>query len=487
MADPASKLRSGTAWILASKVSNELGQFVIGIVLARLLVPEDFGLVATVGIFTGIAGYFSGAGTGQALVRAQHAEPIHFRVVFTLQLAVGLAILLLLYLCAPLMAGFFGNPLYEDLLRVSALSFLLRPFANVPGAKLNRDMRFRDATLANLGTLIVASAMAIALAIAGFGPWSLIYSGLTGGVFRGIALCAAARWWPSMAYDRRVALELGGYGFKAAANDLLEFLRGQAIVFVLSKARGPGEVGLFTRASGLRDSPMRLIGAAPYQPVLRVLSTLQDDLDTSRYLYFRSILLVSVYTMPFYVGFLFLAEPLVLVLYGEKWRTSGELLRILACGGIFSCIMTSSGAVLAARNRLRAEITLNAIVLAGIVTALVLVARHGLAAVAWTVTIANIGFAVSIVCIAMRELRGSLRELVVALSPAVALNGGLFVLLWFSALLLSPEGQRAPYETVALMGTVGAVCYALGFLFLPIPALASEARRWKQRLGIARS
>ena len=124
--------------MLGGQVAGQAIQFVVGVVLARLLLPADFGTLVTVQIYTGLAGFLAGGGMGQALIRAKEAKLEDFQVVFTLQLAAGLLIYSLFFFASPSFARWYNNPVYTELLRVSAISFLLRPFSNAPTAWLIR-------------------------------------------------------------------------------------------------------------------------------------------------------------------------------------------------------------------------------------------------------------------------------------------------------------------------------------------------------------
>ena len=122
-------IRAGAKWSLFERINGQVLQFVFGIALARLLLPTDFGVVVTIQIFTGLAFMISGGGMGQSLIQAKEVSEKDFQVVFTLQLLIGVAIYLLFFSIAPWFAVWFDNLLYRDLLRVSAISFLIRPFA----------------------------------------------------------------------------------------------------------------------------------------------------------------------------------------------------------------------------------------------------------------------------------------------------------------------------------------------------------------------
>lgn len=479
------KIRRGTQWILAGSLISEVIQFAVSIVLARLLLPAEFGLVATVGIVTGLAGYFAGAGTGQALVRAKEAGARHFNVVFTLQVFIGCAIYLFFVVLAPWFARFFEQPIYHALLLVSGLNFFLRPFANLPTARLQRSMEFRPLVIVNAVTLIATSAVSIGMALAGYGVWSLVVGGLVGALLRALLLNLRVRERYRFAWDPAIARDLGSYGVKVAANSLIEHFRGQSIIFILSKFNGPGDVGLYNRASSLAVMPMRIVGSSPYQVVFRALAAEQDNLDRSRYLYYRTITLVATYTLPLYVLAWWLAEPGIRFIYGEKWIGSAAPLSILALGGLFTCVGNPSGAVVEARNRMGTETALNLAALALLVAGVAYGLQWGLAGVAWAALLTTAFFNTGLATVAGRELRGSLAMLVRAMRPAILLNGLLLAALWLTDTVLPTSyADRAPGLYASLMSATGGLVYLIAFLFLPIDTLKSESEKWRNRLRL---
>ncbi|MCK6408755.1 MAG: oligosaccharide flippase family protein, partial [Thauera sp.] len=193
-------------------------QFAFGIALARLLVPEDFGFIVTIQIFTGFVGLISGGGMGQALVQSKEAAERDFDVVFTAQLLIGAVIFAGFYVSAPWLAEVFGNPLYIDLIRVSAVSFLLRPFVNTRASALHRDMRFKERSLIGLVVGILTGVASIGLAMVGAGPWSLILSGILGSLITLVMLDHVSDRRPRLCLDYSVAQRFGAYGVKVSLN-----------------------------------------------------------------------------------------------------------------------------------------------------------------------------------------------------------------------------------------------------------------------------
>lgn len=489
MAEPVpnlgSKIRSGTRWTFAGSLSSEILHFAVGIVLARLLLPEDFGLVATVGVLTGLAGYFAGAGTGQALVRAKSVERRHFNTVFTLQLLISSSIYLFFVAIAPFFSSFFENPIYQTLLLVSGLSFFLRPFVNVPSSMLQRDMRFRPMVLINLVTLIAGSSLSIALAMTGYGVWSLVISGLFNASLRAIMLNVHVRHSYSLIWDKAIIKEMGGYGIKVASNSLIEHFRGQSLTLILSKLSGPGDVGLYNRAASLASMPIRIVGASPYQAVFRALAAEQDNLDKSRYIYYRTITLVATYTLPLYILAWWLAEPGIRFIYGDKWMASAEPLAILATAGLFVCIGNPSGAVIEARNRVSTEIKLNIMAWMVLIAGVLYGLQWGLVGVAWAAVAMMVFFHTSLAIVAGRELKGTPLALAKAISPALMLNGLLLAALWLANIVfLSRYAQNSPGLYALLMTGLGGMTYVAAFLFLPIQSLRAESAKWRGKLSL---
>jgi teichuronic acid exporter len=487
MAKPASdlgnKIRSGTKWIFAGSLSKEILNFAVGILLARLLLPEDFGLVATVGVLTGLAGYFVGGGTGQALVRAKHAGKRHFNVVFTLQLLIGSVVYLIFVAIAPFFASFFGQPIFQALLLVSGLNFFLRPFVSLPSASLKRDMRFRPLAIISLLTLIAGSSLSIALAMRGYGAWSLVIGGLFGSLLNAIMLNLHVRRSYSLTWDRAIIREMGTYGAKVATNSLIEHFRGQSLILILSKFSGPADVGLYNRASSLAAMPMRIVGTSPYQAIFRALAAEQDNLDKSRYIYYRTITLVAVYTLPLYVTAWWLAEPGIRFIYGDKWLASAEPLAILATTGLFRCIGNPSGAVVEARNRISTEIKLNIIAWLILIAGVLYGLQWGLVGVAWASVAANVFFNSGLAIMAGRELKGAPVALARAISPALLLSTVLLATIWLTdTFFLSRYTQHSPGLYALLISGIGGITYVAAFLFLPIESLRTESAKWRRKL-----
>lgn len=482
-------IRQGTVWLLTGRISRKILEFFIGIALARLLLPEDFGLLVTVQIFTGAAGFIAGGGMGQALIQAKHADKRHFQVVFTLQLLICSIIYAFFYHFSPWFANWFNTPIYTDLLRLSALTFLIRPFANIARAKLSREMRFKAIAIISICAQIIGSSLSIYLAFNGNGVWSLLLGGLASTIFSTVCFIIASKSYPGIHFDKTIARHLGSYGVKFSTNDIICYIKSQTPNFIIGKHLGSATVGLFNKGNSLGTMPVNIISGSTYQTIFRALSKTQDNLDQSKYIYLRTITLVSVYTFPFYMGLFWLSEAFIVTIYGEKWQMAAVPLQILSISGLLRCVSNPSGAVMAAQKRLGTEIKLQFITLIlTVLGCLYGVAQSDLTSISLGILPGAFFLTVALSYYALRQLNATFSELFQALRPAIKLNLCLASILALSSTLINtylPDINTAQY--LIALSSIGGFSYGILFLFYPIRALKKESLRWKKLLMFSKA
>ncbi len=486
MQDLSRSILKSSLWVFATSSSQRIIGFFVSIIMARLLVPEDFGLVVTISVFTGLMGFVAGGGMGDALVRSKELMPGDFSAVFTTQLIICLAIYAGFYFVAPSFASWMQDPRYELLLRVSALTFLLRPAMNVAGSKISREMRFRDRSLVRLFGFIVGSATGIALALRGFGPWALILSGLISAVAMLPVMIIVSGWLPHIRFDREAILRLAPTGLKFSGNHILDYFRRQIPNLFVSRTMGPAVTGLFNRASSLSMMPMQLLVGSLYEPLLRGLATTQDDKESSKRLFLRAITLVAFYSMPIYVTLWWIADPLIPFVYGENWRGTVEPLRILALSGLF-LVNSPSGALIAAQNRLGKELLINIEVLVLLVLGCFALRHHGAVGVAAAVLAMRLYGGARLYALAASTVGASWSDLVKALIPCYSLNLLLFLGLWWTNnLLRNSIYADSPIIHLFVMTLVAGVALLSLISILPWNLTKTELSRWKKWLNVRR-
>lgn len=479
------RIRHGVKWLFIGSTGSQALQFLFGIALARLLVPADFGMVATIAVFTGLVGTLTSGGMGQSLVRAKEAEPRDFYAVFTLQIALGIVVYAAFFLLAPGIARFLEHPLYAPLLRVSALSFLLRPFWMMHVSWLNREMQFKRRSQVELGSVVLGGFVSVAMAVAGLGVWSLVVSGLVGGLASITILTFTTPLRTRLSFSRDRIRRHAGFGFKITVGDVLAHLKEQGVNLVLSKLYGPAFLGLFNKAESLARMPNRLITPPTGQAVFRAMSVVQDDLDRTRYLLYRMITLLMVYVLPFLVGLWWVGEQFIGVVYGEKWLPAAEPMRIIVLAGVLRTVWIPCGVALKAQGRLTQLVVGEAIGL-GLTIILVALGLHwGLVGVAWAIVASTAFYTVYSYAMVRRALPTRIGDLVRAAAPAILLNGLLFAVLAVAHLVLQANAVGHPAAVLGAMTAIGGIAYTVMFLFCPVPGLESEAARWKHQIASA--
>lgn len=473
-------IRSGVKWLAFGKVGNRLFEFAFGVALARLLVPADFGMIATIQIFTGFVGMFVAGGMGQSLIRAKEADANDFTAVFTLQLGVGILVYLAFFVTAPWVARFFGNPLYTELVRISALSFVLRPLVTMRNAWLNREMQFKSRTIVDVMTGLAGGLISVLMAVLGMGVWSLTISGLLGALLNNFWLARLTPLQPRLNLDVATMRRHARYGARIVGIDFVDYLRNQSKILILSKMAGPAFLGLFNKAESLSRLPNQLLMSPTMEPLFRAMSQSQDDLDQTKYLFYRSITLLMAYTTPAYVLLWWIAEPFIDVVYGPNWIAAGGPMSILAVAGVSLNVALPCSVLLAARNWLGKEMIASAINLAIMAGACVIGLRWGLEGVAWGVVAAQGLFAVQLYRLALRALPTRATDLARAVAPGLLLSALLFGFLALVDRTIGVPFARSPAIYTAVMSTLALVFSVSAFVFVPLRALKSEADRFRK-------
>lgn len=478
------KIRNSVKWLAFGNVGRRFLEFAYGVILARLLVPADFGMIVTIQVFTGAVGIFATGGMGQALIRAKQADENDFTAIFTFQFCLGILIYLVFFLAAPFIAAFLENPLYTDLIRVSTLIFLLKPFTLIRNTWLSRQMEFKKLTFIRLAAGVMTGIFSVSMAWSGMGVWSLTLSGLLATLIMNIMLARIIPIRLRFNFDFGIMRKHSAFGFKITLNDFVTYLRTEAKHLIISKMAGPAFLGLFNKAESMARLPNQLMVPATMQPLFRAMSQIQDNLDQTKYMFYRTVTLLMVYTMPVYVLIWWVAEPFITVVYGEKWVEAGEPMSILATAGIFLNVIYPCGVVLAAQNRLGKELVAQAINLVIIIAACYIGLQWGLAGVAWGIVLSHALLSIHFYWLVRQALPTRLMDLFRSAAPGLALSTLLFGALALTHYLLGEFTTPQPLLYLLVMSFFGGLFYAAAFLLIPIPALRSEVARWREKLGM---
>lgn len=328
------KRAAGAAWWSAIEIVSRTGvQFIVTLVLARLLLPRDFGLVALLMIFTGVGAILVDSGFGTALIQRQRTTPDDETTVFAFSFAMAAFLWVLLILVAPLAADFFRVSQLAPLLRVASLVLLFGGLGAVPDALLTTRLNFRARTVAQLVASTISGAAAIVLAVMGFGVWSLVWQLIIASALRTGCLWFFCQWRPRGRINATSFRGLGSFGSFMLLSSLLNAVYVQVQPLLIGRMFDTRSLGFYTLAQNSQQAPLSLMGGVLTRVGLPVFSALADQ--PARLIEaLRPILRLSMFVfVPCMVGLAVLAKPLVLLIYGTRWLSAAPILSILAIAG----------------------------------------------------------------------------------------------------------------------------------------------------------
>jgi len=329
------KDRSITAfiWDFLGKGGNQLVSFIIGIILARLLSPTEYGLIGMAMVFISFTSVFTNLGLSSALIQRSDPHEVHFSSSFYLNLFAGFFLFVLFFVSAPLVARFFNEPQITTLVRVLSTNILFTSVTIVQEARLTRELRFDTLAKARVLATLVSGIIGISLAFIGFGVWSLVCQTLSNSIIRSTYIWITVTWRPKFLFQINAIKELWTFGFHMFLVGLINTAYGSVSTIVIGKIFSLTDLGLYSRAESLNRFVIKYsaesVGSVTY-PIMAMLQNSREELidfgiKTQRLVAFLSF---------FLLGLLYLtAEPLILVLLGEKWKGAIEIYKLLCLSG----------------------------------------------------------------------------------------------------------------------------------------------------------
>lgn len=328
----------GVKWTTLSRIFTQLATFAIGVVLARLLSAEDYGLVAMVTVFKSLSDAFVDCGLTTALVRKPDRTETDKATVFYFNILMSIVVYVVMFCVSPLIARFYEEPILTPLTRVLCLTIPLGSIGGVTSAILSYDLRFKDGAVVNILSSVVSGIFGIVSAYLGFGVWSLAIQGISYTVIATLLKIIIVRWWPSEQFSWQSFKEFFQFGNKLLLSNLLHRVYSQMTPLIVGRYYTSSDLGYYSRANGYAELPSGVFMSIIHTVMFPVLSQLQTDKDRLGDVY-RKYLKVSAMII-FFVMFTLvaLAEPAVGFLVSDKWLPCVPYLRILCFAYMFDFI-----------------------------------------------------------------------------------------------------------------------------------------------------
>jgi O-antigen/teichoic acid export membrane protein len=376
------ELRSGALWSTISRFVTRILLFGTTIVLARVLSPSDFGVVALGMVIYSLAGLFSDLGISASLIQAKEQIADQANASFWLNLIIGAALTLLTIAIAPWVGHFYKNPLVTPLLQVQGLSFFLNGLGTVQSVLLTKNMAFKQLARIDIVSGMSERTLALIFAFTGFAAWSLVLPSIMLVPVRTVMLWRASSFRPRWHLGREQWSRIFHFGKHVFATTLLRYININGDYFIIGKLMGATPLGIYTFAYNLANWPIENIVWVLNKISFPAFSKLQDQREELQKVYRRIIESVSLLSFPIMLGMLAVADQLVIQVYGEKWREGILPLKIIIGFMLVRTIASPGGGILLARGKPKIEFYFNLVQMPLLLTAIVIGAQHGIVGVA---------------------------------------------------------------------------------------------------------
>lgn len=369
--DLKQKTLRAISWSFVESIAARGVQFVIGIVLARLLFPEQFGLIGMLMIFIAVSQSFLDSGFCAALIQKREITQTDLCSVFYFNILVGFAAAGLLSLAAPWIAAFYKQPVLTPLTRALSLTIVINSFCLIQNALLNRQINFKTQTKVSLIAGVLSGIIGIILAVRGFGVWSLVIQQISSTFVTTACLWLYSSWRPILVFSFNSLREMFGFGSSMLFSGLLNQIFDNIYLVVIGRLFSAADLGFFTRAKNMNDLPTQTLSGMVGRVTFPVFATIQDDPARLKRGLKKSLTMLVLVNFPMMIGLAIIASPLVLVLLTEKWAPSVPYLQLLCMAGLLYPLQLMNLNVLQAMGRsdlfLRLEIIKKSLIVVNIV------------------------------------------------------------------------------------------------------------------------
>jgi len=318
----------------------QLLNLIIGIFLARLLSPGEYGIVGMLAIFSLIAGNLQDSGFGVALINIKDIKHEDYNSVFWFNIGVSLLLYAVLFTCAPLIAAFYHQPCLTSLSRFLFLGFIFSAIGIVPNAVLTRDLRVKEKAIVSLTALVVSGTVGVVMAINGFSYWSLA----TQQVLYNVVICIGryffARWMPTLRVTFEPVKRMFVFSYKVLITTILTTINNNVLTVVFGRLFPAASVGDFTQANKWNTMANQLVSNTVAQVAQPVLTRINDDHERQRRVFGKMLRFTAFMAFPAMFGLALIAPQFILSAIGEKWMNSIPLLQILCISGAFIPLYT---------------------------------------------------------------------------------------------------------------------------------------------------
>ncbi|HAD96822.1 MAG TPA: hypothetical protein DCG19_05405 [Cryomorphaceae bacterium] len=332
-----SKATYSIKWNSILSFSNFLVSFVVSIVLARLLDPKDFGLIAMTTVFVSIISLFVDAGTGSGVIQKKEINQTDLSTVFFYNLFIGFLAAVILFVSAPAIALFYEDDRLVSLVRTLSLSPLLTSLSVVQKNVMNRTLELKKRIIAQVIGQVAAAIVGISLALLNYGVWALVFSSLCSLAISSILYWVQGKWMPSWVFNRDSFNEIWSFSKNILYGNIISQFAQKMDILLIGKFVNPAVLGFYQKGRSLGQIPANQIGVILTRSYFPILSRLQHDLEDFRKYYLSQSTRIFLITFPLFTAISLLSENIIVFLYGAKWLPSAPFLALTGIVGLLYC------------------------------------------------------------------------------------------------------------------------------------------------------
>ncbi|MFV0398408.1 MAG: lipopolysaccharide biosynthesis protein [Bacteroidales bacterium] len=460
MMDNSSSLKHRTAkgffWGGFGSALQQLAGFLFGIILLRILSPEEYGIVGVLAIFTGIAGCIVEGGFINALINRNGFNRNDYNSVFWVSTSVGIVIYLILYFLSPLIAEFYESPQLVPLSRVVFLGFIFSALGVSHTAKLIKELRIKERVLSDLIAIICSGTAAIVIALAGYSYWGIAFQGVVFLMVGNLIRIYFAKWRPALRFDWKPIKEMFGFGSNLLVTSMLWQLNNNLYSSLLAKVFGYEQGGFYTQANKWTNMGVTTINGMIHNVSQSVFAEVIDNREQLIRVFRKMLRAGALVSFPLMLGLAFIADEFILIVAGNKWLGAASILKILCLWGASQFIWNLYAYLLIAKGR--SDLYLR--IMVGVCIAQIAIA---LTLYPFGITL-MMCFYISVLYIALLffhyyayQLIGiSWKEILKDIFPYLILTLGAFTVPWIISLFI-----HSPYLAVAIKITLSVTAYML--------------------------
>jgi O-antigen/teichoic acid export membrane protein len=359
--DHISKTLSGLKWSGFSQFSIQIINLILNIVLARLLSPYEFGIIAMITVFVSFMQLFKDFGFGSVLISQKNVDDLDYSTVFWVNLMTGLILAFLLYSSRTLISSFYSEPILEKLISVISILFVVQAFNFVQEIKLKKKLEYRKLSIVGILSVVFSGSIGIIFALTGFGVWSLIFKSLTFTVIYLILIWRLSSWSPSFKFSfSRFKFYLKS-GLALIGTKMINYFSKNIDNALIGKFVGASSLGIYNRAFSLMSFPVHQITGVLSSVLFPSLSIIQNDIKRVKEIYFKATQITS-FIIFLILGLLFInAREFVLILLGEQWEELIPILKILIFPAALQSICLLTENIFRSQNKYELELKLSLI------------------------------------------------------------------------------------------------------------------------------